>query len=56
VIPLKGEVVRSVESAYNTASSLSHDRKLPEGMNFGLGIKLLEQHPEYTSLLNSLQF
>jgi DNA-binding response OmpR family regulator len=56
VIPLKGEVVRSVESAYNTALPLSYDRKLPEGMNFGLGIKLLEQPPGYTSLLNSLQF
>lgn len=55
VIPLKGEVVRSVESAYKTIPSLSYDRMVSEGMNFGLGIKLLEQPPGYTSLLNSLQ-
>ena len=54
VIPLKGEVVRSVESAYKTIPSLSYDRKLPEGLNYGLGIKLLEQSQVYSSLVNSL--
>lgn len=53
-IPLKGEVVRSVESAYKTIPALSYDRKLPEGLNYGLGIKLLEQSPVYSSLVNSL--
>ena len=54
VIPLKGEVVRSVESADKTIPPPSYDRKLPEGLNYGLGIKLLEQSPVYASLVTSL--
>lgn len=54
VIPLKGEVVRAVESASNTSPSLSYGRQLPEGLNYGLGIKLLEHPAVYSSLVNSL--
>jgi DNA-binding response OmpR family regulator len=54
MIPLKGEVVRSVASDPKTLPSPSYDRKLPEGLNYGLGIKLLEQTPVYSSLVNSL--
>lgn len=54
VIQLKGEVVRAVESASNTSPSLAYGWQLPEGLNFGLGIKLLEQPPVYSSLVNSL--
>ena len=54
VIPLKGEVVRAVESVVDTTPSLSYGWKLPEGLNYGLGIKLLEQPPVYSNLVNSL--
>ena len=54
VIPLKGEVVRAVESVANTSPSLAYGRQLPEGLNYGLGIKLMEQPPVYSSLVNSL--
>ena len=54
VIPLKGEVVRTVESPPNTSHSFAYGWQLPEGLNYGLGIKLLEQPPVYSSLVNSL--
>jgi DNA-binding response OmpR family regulator len=54
VIPLKGEVVRAVKSASNASPSLAYGRQLPEGLNYGLGIKLSEQPPGYSSLVNSL--
>jgi CheY-like chemotaxis protein len=54
LIPLKGEVVRAVETAKNPATSLAYDWQLPEGLNYGLGIKLLEQPPVYSSLISSL--
>jgi DNA-binding response OmpR family regulator len=54
VIPLKGEVVRSVESVSKTSLSLSDEWKLPENLHYGLGIKLLEQSPGYSSLVSSL--
>jgi len=56
VIPLKGQVVRTVESAFKTTPSLTNPWMFQEGMDYGLGIKLLEQPPVYASLLNSLQF
>jgi CheY-like chemotaxis protein len=56
MIPLKGQVVRTVESVSKTSPSLSDGWKLPENMNYGLGIKLLEQPPLYSSLVNSLLF
>jgi len=56
VIPLKGEVVRAVESVEHTSPSLAYGWKLPEGLNYGLGIKLLEQPPVYSTLVNSLLF
>ena len=54
VIPLKGEVVRAVESVESNTPSLSYGWKLPEGLNYGLGIKLLEQPQVYSTLVNSL--
>ena len=54
VIPLKGEVVRAVETVGNITPSLTYGWQLPEGLNYGLGIKLLEEHPVYSSLVNSL--
>lgn len=53
-IQLKGQVVRTVESALKTIPPDSEERKLREGMNYGLGIKLLEQPQVYSSLLSSL--
>ena len=53
-IPLKGRVVRTIESISETPSYLSAESKLPEGMNFGMGIKILEQPQVYSSLVNSL--
>ena len=55
MIPLKGQVVRTIDSVSKTAPpSLSAERKLPEGMNYGLGIKILEQPQVYSSLISSL--
>jgi CheY-like chemotaxis protein len=54
VIPLKGEVVRAVESSSKASASPAYGWQLPEGLNYGLGIKLLEQPPVYSSLVNSL--
>lgn len=54
VIPLKGEVVRAVESNSNASPSLASGVQLPEGLNYGLDIKLLEQPPVYSSLVKSL--
>ena len=54
IIPLKGEVVRAVESASSTSAFPPYGWQLPEGLNYGLGIKLLEQSPVYSSLINSL--
>jgi len=53
-IPLKGRVVRTIESISETPSYLSAESKLPEGMNFGMGIKILEQPQVYSSLISSL--
>ena len=53
-IQLKGQVVRTVESAIKTAPPVSDERKIREGMNYGLGIKILEQPQVYSSLISSL--
>jgi len=53
-IPLKGRVVRTIESISETPSYLSAESKLPEGMNYGMGIKILEQPQVYSSLISSL--
>jgi len=53
-IQLKGQVVRTVESALKTAPPASDDWKIREGMNYGLGIKILEQPQVYSSLISSL--
>ena len=53
-IQLKGQVVRTVESALKTEPPVSDELKIREGMNYGLGIKLLEQPPVYSSLISSL--
>jgi CheY-like chemotaxis protein len=54
VIPLKGEVVRAVETVENCAPSLAYGWQMPAGLNYGLGIKLLEQPAVYSNLVNSL--
>jgi CheY-like chemotaxis protein len=56
MIPLKGRVVRTIESVSKTTPFLSAGRMIPEGMDYGLGIKLLEQPPVYSSLVSSLLF
>ena len=53
-IQLKGQVVRTVESAFKTAPNVSDEWKIREGMNYGLGIKILEQPQVYSSLISSL--
>jgi hypothetical protein len=53
-IQLKGQVVRTVESARKTAPPVSDEWKIHEGMNYGLGIKILEQPQVYSSLISSL--
>jgi DNA-binding response OmpR family regulator len=53
-IQLKGQVVRTVESPLKTIPLVSDERKIREGMNYGLGIKILEQPQVYSSLINSL--
>ena len=53
-IQLKGQVVRTVESALKTAPPVSDEWKIREGMNYGLGIKILEQPQVYSSLISSL--
>jgi hypothetical protein len=53
-IQLKGQVVRTVESVIKTAPPVSDERKIREGMNYGLGIKILEQPQIYSSLISSL--
>ena len=53
-IPLKGRVVRTIESISETPSYLSAESTLPEGMNYGMGIKILEQPQVYSSLISSL--
>jgi len=54
MIPLQGQVVRTIDSVPKTTPSLSAERTLPEGMNYGLGIKILEQPQVYSSLVSSL--
>jgi len=56
MIPLKGQVVRTIDSISKNTPSLSAGRQLPEGMDYGLGIKLIEQPPVYSTLVNSLLF
>lgn len=53
-IHLKGQVVRTVESPLKTAPLISDEWKLWEGMNYGLGIKILEKPQVYSSLISSL--
>lgn len=53
-IHLKGQVVRTVESPLKTAPPVSDEWKLREGMNYGLGIKILEKPQVYSSLISSL--
>ena len=53
-IQLKGEVVRTVESALKTPPPASEKCLIREGMNYGLGIKILEKPQVYSSLINSL--
>jgi hypothetical protein len=53
-IHLKGQVVRTVESALKTAPPVLDQWKIREGMNYGLGIKILEQPQVYSSLISSL--
>ena len=53
-IQLKGQVVRTVESAIKTPPPVSGERNIREGMSYGLGIKILEQPQGYSSLVSSL--
>lgn len=53
-IPLKGLVVRTVEPTLKSYPAAPAEWNPPEDMKYGLGIKLTEQHPVYTSLVNSL--
>jgi CheY-like chemotaxis protein len=53
-IHLKGQVVRTVESALKTEPPVSDELKIREGMNYGLGIKILEPPQVYSSLISSL--
>ena len=53
-IQLQGQVVRTLESALKTAPPVSDEWKIREGMNYGLGIKILEQPQIYSSLICSL--
>ena len=53
-IQVKGQVVRTVESAIKTAPPVSDELQIREGMNYGLGIKILEQPQVYSSLISSL--
>jgi CheY-like chemotaxis protein len=54
MIPLKGRVVRTIESISETPPYLSAESTLPEGMNYGMGIKILEQPQGYSSLISAL--
>jgi len=54
MIPLTGQVVRTIDSVSKTTPSLSAGGKLPENVNYGLGIKLLKPPPLYSSLVDSL--
>jgi len=53
-IQLTGQVVRTVESALKTAPPVSDEWKIRGGMNYGLGIKILEQPQVYSSLISSI--